>query len=452
MAQMNQVARRDAVKTHEGGRAQLGTPEQQLRRAVTACLLWENTFYENGVDIAKRIHVLASQCKQKFVADLAVHVRREHGIRHAPLWLALSLLKEKHAGGVWASKVIADVVGRADELAEIIAMQWEGKKEGKLPNALKRGVAQAFNKFDGYQLAKYNRKDKPVTLRDAMFLCHPKGKDKEQQKVFDDLAADNLASPDTWEVALSGGEDKKETFTRLLHTGRIGYLATLRNVRNMVDAGVDRKLIVQRLESEKGRRGILPFQFVAAATMNPNFEQYLETPMLSVLEDMRRIEGKTAIIVDGSASMAETVSEKSKMTCMDAACGMAIMIRELCDDVSVHVFAQDSTEVPARRGFALRDAIKAPNVGYATYGNEAVKKVTGKYPDVERIVLVTDMQLHDRLAAYQSVRNKYVVNVCAYRHGVGYGNWSWVEGFSDQTVRFIQELEALDAGHLRSVD
>ena len=106
MAQRNQARQRqETVRTHEGGRAQKGDYARQLRRAVTSCLLWEDTFYESGVDIATRIHTLANQCDPDFVADLAREVRKQHGLRHAPLWLVISLLPH--------SKECCSSVGRA---------------------------------------------------------------------------------------------------------------------------------------------------------------------------------------------------------------------------------------------------------------------------------------------------------------------------------------------------
>jgi 60 kDa SS-A/Ro ribonucleoprotein len=45
-------------RTHEGARARGLTPEQALRRSVLSCMLWEGEFYEDGVQIAGRIHEL----------------------------------------------------------------------------------------------------------------------------------------------------------------------------------------------------------------------------------------------------------------------------------------------------------------------------------------------------------------------------------------------------------
>jgi hypothetical protein len=95
-------------------------------------------------------------------------------------------------------------------------------------------------KFDEYSLAKYNR-DNAVKLRDVLFLCHAKPKDKEQEALWKKLVEGTLETPDTWEVALSGGNEKKETWERLMQEKKLGGLAFIRNLRNMTNA----KLIVK---------------------------------------------------------------------------------------------------------------------------------------------------------------------------------------------------------------
>lgn len=447
MAQSNVRSRTVGVRTHEGGRAQTGTVLQQLRRAVTSCLLWEKTFYESGEDIATRIHTLANQCDAGFVADLAVEVRRRHGLRHAPLWLILSLLPRKDLTGKAKADAITNVISRCDELTEVIAMYWgsaqHNGREGVLPNALKRGVAGAFAKFDEYQFAKYRGEGKSVTLRDALFLTHPKPDSEEREALFKRIANDELKTPDTWEVGLSTGGNKRDTFTRLLKEGKLGYLATLRNIRNMVDADVDRNLIELRLQNPKGRKGVLPFQFISAAIMVPGFEEVLDNAMIACLEEMEMFPGRTCILVDTSGSMSSTISDRSILRAVDAAAGMAIMVRELCDDVKVFAWSTTCKEVPARRGMALRDAIVNTDVGYATYGNEAVKYAMRHGP-WDRCIVVTDMQLHDDMQAFPEIAHKYIVNVRSYANGVGYGNWNWIDGFSAQTLRYMRELEAIE--------
>lgn len=51
--------------THEGAVAKNINAKQELRRTVMSCLLWENSFYESGVDIASRIADLVPRVSGK---------------------------------------------------------------------------------------------------------------------------------------------------------------------------------------------------------------------------------------------------------------------------------------------------------------------------------------------------------------------------------------------------
>ncbi len=137
------------LRTHEGAKAKHITVEQQLKRSVLACLLWEDNFYESGEEIAERILSLSDKCQPEFVAQLAVEARTHYKLRHAPLWLLLALIR---SGGKLAEDTIYRVINRPDELTEMVALYW---RDGKRPlsSAMKRGLARAFTKFDAYQFA-----------------------------------------------------------------------------------------------------------------------------------------------------------------------------------------------------------------------------------------------------------------------------------------------------------
>src|SRR5262249_33519761 len=146
------------------------------------------------------------------------------------------------------------VVQRPDEMTEFLAIYWadalgpmQQRKKAAVSAQAKKGLARAFAKFDPYQLAKYDR-DGAVRLRDVLFLVHAKPKDAGQEKVWKDLIDGKLAAPDTWEVSLSGGADKKATFERLMAEKKLGALALLRNLRGMLHAGVTKKAIAKALE------------------------------------------------------------------------------------------------------------------------------------------------------------------------------------------------------------
>jgi 60 kDa SS-A/Ro ribonucleoprotein len=228
---LNVAAKADPVFTHEGApAAQHLTIEQKLRRSVLSCLLWESEFYEDGQSIADRIESLAAECPPSKLAALAVEARSDFHLRHVPL-LLLACLAKTGAGTNLVSETIERTIQRADELTEFLAIYWR-KGKSPLSKQVKLGLSRAFGKFNAYQLGKYDRAN-AIRLRDVLFLVHARPKDAEQEAVWKKLVANELESPDTWEVNLSGGADKKETFERLIRDGKLGYLALLRNLRNM---------------------------------------------------------------------------------------------------------------------------------------------------------------------------------------------------------------------------
>ena len=204
------------------------------------------------------------------------------------LSILLRELARRKGTGPIVEKALGHVIQRADELAEFLAMYWNEKRQ-PLAAGVKRGLAAAFGKFDEYRLAKYDRASK-IKLRDVLFLVHAKPKDDGQAALWKRLVDGELATPDTWEVELSAGKDKKETFERLLRQGKIGGLAVLRNLRNMQQAGVDEALIRARLD--QGIARALPFRFVTAAGYAPNLEDALEVAMLKGAEDLPQATGK----------------------------------------------------------------------------------------------------------------------------------------------------------------
>ena len=379
-----------SIYTHEGARAQRVNYEQQLRRSVMSCMLWEKEFYEDGETIAKRIVDTIPHVAPEKVASIAIEARKQMKLRHVPLLIVREMARcLPHS--TFVAKTLPQVIDRADELAEFLAMYW---KDGKQPLSaqVKRGLADAFTKFDAYQLAKYNR-DGKVKLRDVLFLCHAKPKDAVQAETWKKLIDGTLESPDTWEVALSSGADKKETWERLLRENVLGGLALLRNLRNMEQAGVDEKLIIEHIQNMHTNR-ILPFRFIAAAQFAPHLESYLEDAMFRCLSDKPKLRGKTVILVDVSGSMHKFISEKSDMSRMDAACGVAMCGRELCEDASIITFSAQVVRISPRRGFALRDTIRGSQEFSHTYLGHAIREIDQSI-HYDRIIVVTDEQSHD---------------------------------------------------------
>jgi 60 kDa SS-A/Ro ribonucleoprotein len=427
--------------THEGAPAPHISVLAQLRRCVLSCLLWESEFYEDGVEIGARIAELTAQCLPEDVAALAIEAREQMHLRHVPLLLLRELarhplLKDRPQ---LLSRTMGRVLQRADEPAEFLALYWKDKKQ-PLSKQVKRGLAWSMRRFSEYELAKYNR-DAAITPRDVLFLSHARPKDEAQAALWKKLAANELTTPDTWEVRLSAGADKKETFERLICEKKLGYFALIRNLRNMEQAGVNVRLVREAILARKGGADrILPFRYIAAARYAKQFEPELDAAMQAALAELPKLTGTTIVLVDNSGSMAAHLSRKSDMTRADAAAGVAIVARGVCESVRVFAFSDNCVEVAPRTGMALRDAIRAATPMSSTQLGAAVKKVSALSHD--RLIVVTDEQSADRVPDPKGLG--YMINVASNRNGVGYGKWLHVDGWSDAVIRFLTEHERAD--------
>ena len=462
-----------------GQYAALQDSEQLLRRSVLACMLFEDMFYESGESNAQNIKNLIPQVDPVAVATIAVEARTEQKLRHVPLFIAREMARlnsHKHLVG----KLLPRIILRADELAEFLAIYWKDGKNQPLSKQVKLGLADAFNNFNEYELAKYNR-DAEVKLRDVAFLVHVDPIDKtgrakksaaisrkgysrgnvqrHKRTLVGKTISGELETPDTWEVALSSGADKKETWERLISERKLGGLAFLRNLRNMEEAGVSRDVIANGFNTVNPG-WLLPFNYLAAAKYAPKWERELETMMLRGLGNMPKLPGHTVIIVDVSGSTRQPVSGKSAISCLDGELAMAMLAAEVCESVSVYATAgNDSSKVHAttlvkpRHGFGLMDEIRNATRsvgGGGIFTRQAIEYVREhESGTVDRIIVLSDSQDCDfpskRIPAPFGVRGNYIVNVAAHAHGVNYkGVWTAeISGYSEKFIPYIAALEGI---------
>ena len=219
-------------------------------------------------------------------------------------------------------------------------------------------------------------------------------------------------------------------------------MAVLRNLRLMLASGVDPKLIRERLE--KGVARALPFRFVTAARYAPKLEDAIESAMLKGIAGLEKLPGSTGLVVDVSGSMDGKLSGKSETSRMDAASGLAILLREKAEEFSVATFSDACVELPPRRGFALRDAITGSQKHSGTYLKRALAELHEKreWRGLNRMIVITDEQSHDGILTAWTPHAD-VVNVAPYKHGVSYGNgWTHVDGWSERIVDYIAATEA----------
>ena len=185
--------------------------------------------------------------------------------------------------------------------------------------------------------------------------------------------------------------------------------------------------------------------------------------MLRCVAGAEKLRGKTIVLVDVSGSMTAPLSERSEMQRTDAAYGLAVLLREIGERVAVFSFSDKLVEVPARRGFALRDAIDHSQPHSSTRLGQAVTELNDKH-SYDRLIVITDEQSHDRVPAPCPERLRraqektkgpgspdsplltgwgggYVINVASYKNGIGYGPWTHIDGWSESVVEYIRELE-----------
>ncbi len=248
--------RNSRTKNHEGAEAYQFSTKWELY-ALVMCTTLQNKFYEQDTAQLKRLKALilaVGKEDPQFVGKLTVYAREQMYLRTVPLVLT-GELAHIHNGDSLIRKVLNRVIQRPDEITELLAYyqttnQRTGTKRlGKLSKQLQKGIADAFNRFDEYQFAKYNRATE-IKLRDALFLTHPKAKDETQQKIFDKIAADTLATPTTWEVTLSQAglhsfepaaekaQAMRPSGDARVAGGKMGYMAMLRNLRNLLNNNV----------------------------------------------------------------------------------------------------------------------------------------------------------------------------------------------------------------------
>lgn len=432
-----------------------------LARVILSNLLWEDKSYEAGSASAAAIRELVPQVEPATVAKLAWQARNQQGLRHVPLFVAVQMLKYP-AHRALVADLLPVIVGRADSITEALTLYAmenptpAGKQRAPLASQFKIGLARSFANFDDYQLAKYQGKGHAVTLRDAARLLHPVPTPRNARTLAE-LKAGQVTPPDTWEVSLSAGANKRETFERLMAERRLPGLAFLRNLALMEREGVDRAKMTAYFETAPAR-WLLPINFIAAAKATPRWQGQIEAMMFRALATAPKLAGETVLIVDVSGSMSQgKLSAGSDTSWLDAAAALAMLAAEQAEKVSIYAtsgsdgLGTHKTELlPARRGFALMDAIinASGRLGYGgIFTRQALDFVRAdrRSAPAKRVIVFSDSQDCDRSALLPQPWGdaNYIIDISGHRRGVNYaGIWTAeVVGWSSQFMHFIAGFE-----------
>lgn len=289
-----------------GGTAYRHGAEMELATAVLATFL-KDTFYEKGNDRISRITKLCTEVNPVFVAKLAVVARRDFHLRSVS-HLLISILSTIARGTNLTSKAMQLAVERPDDLTEIASLLLPTQ----LPKQVKKGIRSCLVKFSPYQIAKYRMEGKKVKLLDLFNLTHPDPAtvSVEQRNAWTSLMKGELKNEETWEARLSSGEDKAVVWKDMISGNKLGYMALLRNLRN-IEQQADSETIeiaASLISDDNAIRNSkqLPFRFYSAYqhVTDQRLLASLSHALEVSLSNVPRFDGKTLIAVDGSGSMA----------------------------------------------------------------------------------------------------------------------------------------------------
>ncbi|MCQ2258875.1 MAG: TROVE domain-containing protein [Bacteroidaceae bacterium] len=443
MSKFNTIVKeKSQILNHEGSEAFLLTPEIELYSVVVTSSL-SDKFYETAEKQINRMSVLIKKCDHKFVAQLAVYARTEMNLRSIPLFLIVELAKV-HSGDNLVSRTIEKVVLRADEIMELlICYQWRNRSEGikklaRLSHQVQVGLQHAFNRFDEYQFAKYNRSNLEVKLRDALFLVHPKAKDEAQQELFNKIANKTLETPYTWETEMSALGKKKyedadakkyafaEKWTELVSSGKLGYMALLRNLRNILEADVDisivkdvAKRIGNAQEVQKSKQ--FPFRFLSAYRELKNISNGKVSAIIDSLEEAiqasaMNINGfsndtRVLLACDVSGSMYTSISPKSSVKNYDIGLVLAMLLRNRCENVVTGIFGDTWKVVNMPSKGILSNVeqmyMREGEVGYSTNGYKVIEYLRSNNIVMDKVMMFTDCQMWNSNGSGQTIQGEW---------------------------------------------
>ena len=409
------------------------------------------------------------ESEPKFVANLARYARKEMYLRSVSHGLT-ALIAHNVKSKPYIKEVVNGVVERADDITEILAcyLNMYGKP---IPNGLKKALSTALGKFSPYQISKYNGGNKAVKFKDILKLTHAKPKTEEQEKLFKDIINDTLPIAERWETELSANGNTKESWEKLIAENKLGYMAMLRNLRNIVKANPSNiSKVYEKLENKEQvlKSKQLPFRFFSAyrelqeiSTSNKVLD-VLENAIEYSVENLPKLKGKTVIAIDTSGSMGSNISNKSKVQCCDIARLLAVIASKICEEYIVCTFDTNLKKVTfSSKGGIISTALNIPVNGGGTNIRLPLEAMLEDNLFVDRLIMLSDNEINTswNSGGYwgrkpcQPLADEYrkKINPNLWVHAIdlqGYGtqqfigkNTNIIAGWSEKLLEFINLCE-----------
>lgn len=403
--------------------------------------------------------------------------------------------------------IIDRVCQRADEPGEVVAY-WASQYGRRLPMAVKRGVADATKRLTNERaVLKYDTASHGYRLGDVIDLTHPRAKAPWQGQLYghaldrrhgreidmialhketdlDMIFADHTlrtmvnvqgnrealldphnlkAAGFTWEDALSlggSGLDKKRLWEALIEADALGYMALLRNLRNLDEAGVSdalaQRVAAKLVDPEQVRRSRqLPLRFLSAFREAPSLRWAwpLEQALDLSLQNVPQLDGNTLVLVDTSGSMSAPLSSRSRLQRWDAAALFGIALARKCGAAEVVSYAggwgsRQTKAFDLREGASLLASLNRwESQGYFLNGGTDTAGAVRHHlkPHHSRLVILTDEQSHTGVEhAVPSHVKFHTINLAGYRYGhapaSGENRWTF-GGLTDNVFHTMMHVE-----------
>lgn len=482
---INQKVNKKTVNRAGGDAFTIPLKERFVSRLLTS-FYKEPNYYDDDTtnELIEETRLLLNK-DPKFVANAAIYAREIGHLRTTPVVLIGEILLHENAYlSCDVRSVIKRVCTRPDQLKELVAyINQNNNKSAKRIHVLRKAIAECLESFNEYDLAKYNRSG-GVSLKDLVLISHVKPANEERSNLYNRLLNDKLETPVTWEVEISKHGNKAEVWDRLIEENSMGYMALLRNLRNIHNSGAKSinkalKIISDRERVLKSKQ--LPFRFLSAykelSDSNNQIISAISKALNYACENIPAIEGKTFTSADNSGSMASFVSQKSTVRLSDIANLMQAMLCLRSNAIS-SVFAEEFKIVNYIEGapcLEIAEKFSKTNVGAETYGHKVFEYLVNKKIVVDRIIIFTDMQLYNAATSFNDYQNpcnitrticdQYIreINPKVWVHfvnlaGYGYspllvqGRVTMISGFSENILKLIVALEQGESSMIKAIE
>lgn len=462
--------------TNKCGHAAYKMPDKEkLVTQVLTSFFNESKFYgDNSAEMQKTIKSVIAK-DAEFVAKLAVFARREFNMRSVSHILTAYLAHEVE-GKPYTRETVKAVALRGDDVTEIMAcyLNLFGKP---IPNPLRRGIGDVMQGFDEYTLAKYKGEGKAVKMRDLLCLCRPKPKDEEQSEMWKRLLNGQLETPYTWESELSAKGNNAKTWEELIDSKKVGYMALLRNLRNILKANPSNvNKVLEYIENPEAVRKSkqLPFRYLSAYKElekigGSRVFDALENAVEASVENMPKLEGTTVIAVDISGSMSDPVSEKSEVRCYEIAMLLGLIANKICDNSIFYVFNNSIEKYAISRRNGILETAMRSKCGGGTNMYLPFEKMINDRIHADRIIVISDNMCNSGGGWYS---NKPVQTLAdEYRrktgndiwvHAIdlqGYGTQQFcgaktniIAGWSEKVLAFIKLAEQGEGNLVKTIE